>query len=105
MFHLIGELGSAISSRRAGKVHACTVLSDSYIVGMLAKKMYIGDSTSELFQKNRDPTSTRYRFEQALKELIAINPEERSTIVYVVNTVKDKPYYMEEPSMCYCQST
>jgi hypothetical protein len=39
-------------------------------VGMLAKKMYMGDSTSELFQKNRDPTSTRYRFEQALKEFV-----------------------------------
>jgi hypothetical protein len=51
---------------------------------MLAKKMYMGDSTSKLFQKNRDPASTRYRFEQALKELIAINPEERSTIVHVV---------------------
>jgi hypothetical protein len=81
------------------------VLSDSYIVGMLAKKMYMGDSTSELFQKNRDPASTRYRFEQALKELTAINPEERSTIVHVVNILKDKPYYMEEPSMCYRQST
>jgi hypothetical protein len=72
---------------------------------MLAKQMYMGDSTSELFQKNRDPTSTRYRFEQALNELIAINPEERSTIVRVVNTLKGKPYYMEEPSMCYRQST
>jgi hypothetical protein len=72
---------------------------------MLAKKMYMGDSTPELFQKNRDPTSIRYRFEQALKELTAINPEERLTIVHVVNTLKDKPYYMEEPSMCYRQST
>jgi hypothetical protein len=105
LFHLIGEPGSATSPCRAGKVHACTVLSNSYTVGMLAKKMYMGDSTSELFQKNRDPASTRYRFEQALKELTAINPEERSTIVRIVNTLKDKPYYMEEPSMCYCQST
>jgi hypothetical protein len=72
---------------------------------MLAKKMYMGDSTSELFQKSRDPASISCRFEQALKELIAINPEKRSTIVHVVNTLKNKPYYMEEPSMCYCQST
>jgi hypothetical protein len=72
---------------------------------MLAKKMYMGDLTSELFQKNRDPASTHYRFEQALKELAAINLEERSTIVHVVNTLKDKPYYMEDPSMCYRQST
>jgi hypothetical protein len=71
---------------------------------MLAKKMYMGDSTSELFQKNKDPTSTRYRCEQALKELTAINPKERSTIVHVVNILKDKPYYMEEPSMCYGKS-
>jgi hypothetical protein len=74
-------------------------------VGTLAKKMYMGDSTSELFQKNRDPASTRYRFEQALNELTPINPEERSTIVHIVNTLKDKPYYMEEPFMCYRQST
>jgi hypothetical protein len=65
----------------------------------------MGDSTSKHFQKNRDPASICYRFEQALKELIAINPKERSTIVHVVNTLKDKPYYMEEPSMCYRQST
>jgi hypothetical protein len=105
LFHLIGESGSTTSPRRAGKAYACMVLSDSYTVGMLAKKMYMGDSTSELFQKNRDPASTSYKFEQALKELIAINPEERSTIVHVVNILKDKPYYMEEPSMCYRQST
>jgi hypothetical protein len=105
LFHLTGEPGSATSPRRAGKAHACTVLSDSYTVEMLAKKMYMGDSTSELFQKNRDPTSTRYRFEQALNELIAINPEEGSTIVRVVSTLKSKPYYMEEPSMYYRQST
>jgi hypothetical protein len=72
---------------------------------MLAKKMYMGDSTSELFQKNRDPASICYRFEQALKELTDINPEERSAIIHVVNTLKGKPYYMEEPSMCYRQST
>jgi serine/threonine protein kinase len=105
LFHLIGKPGSTTSPCRAGKAHACTVLSDSYTVGILAKKMYMGDSTSELFQKNRDPASTRYRFEQALKELTAINPEERPTIVHVVNILKDKPYYMEEPSMCYRQST
>jgi hypothetical protein len=101
LFHLTGEQTSATSRRQAGKAHACTVLSNSYTVGMLAKKMYIGDSTSELFQKNRDPASTRYKFEQALNELTAINPEERSTIVHVINILKGKPYYMEEPSMCY----
>jgi hypothetical protein len=105
LFHLTGEPSSATSPRRVGKAHACMVLSDSYTVGMLAKKMYMGDSTSELFQKNRDPKSTRYRFEQVLNELIAINPKERSTIVRVVQTLKGKPYYMEEPSMCYRQST
>jgi serine/threonine protein kinase len=105
LFHLTGEPSSATFPRRAGKAHACTVLSDSYTVGMLAKKMYMGYSTSKLFQKNRDPTSTRYKFEQALNELTAINREERSTIVRVVNTLKGKPYYMEEPSMCYRQST
>jgi hypothetical protein len=105
LIYLTGEPGLANSPCRVGKAHACTVLSDSYTVGMLAKKMYMGDSTSELFQKNRDLASTSYRFEQALKELTAINLEERSTIVYVVNTLKDKPYYMEEPSMRYRQST
>jgi hypothetical protein len=33
LFHLTGELGSAISPRRAGKAHACTVLSDCGNVG------------------------------------------------------------------------
>ena len=104
LFHLTGEPGSATSPRRASKAHACTVLSDSYTVGRLAKKMYMHDSTSELFQKNRDPGSTRYRFEQALNELTMINPQERSSIVHVVNLLKGKPYYLEEPSMCYRQS-
>jgi hypothetical protein len=73
-------------------------------MGMLAKKMYMGDSTFELFQKNRDPASTHYKFEKALNELTVINPEERSTIVCIVTTLKGKPYYMEELSMCYRQS-
>jgi serine/threonine protein kinase len=104
LFHLTGEPGSATSPRRASRAHACTVLSDSYTVGMLARKMYMHDSTSELFQKNRDPGSTRYRFEQALLQLTMINPRERSSIVHVVNLLKGKPYYLEEPSMCYRQS-
>jgi hypothetical protein len=49
LFHLTGEPGSTTSPHQAGKAHACTVLSNSYTVGMLAKKMYMGDSTSELF--------------------------------------------------------
>jgi hypothetical protein len=69
LFHLTGEPGSATSPRRASKAHVCTVLSDSYTVGMLARKMYMHDSTSELFQKNRDAASTRHRFEQALHAL------------------------------------
>jgi serine/threonine protein kinase len=97
LFHLTGEPGSATSPRRAGKAHACTVLSNSYTVGMLAKKMYMGDSTSEFFQKNRDLASTRYRFEQALNELTAINPEERSTIVRVVNTLKGNHITWKSP--------
>ena len=74
LFHLTRELGSATSPCRVGRAHACTVLSDSYIVGMLAKKMYMHDSIFKFFQKNRDPTSTHYRFEQALNELTMINP-------------------------------
>lgn len=74
LFHLIGEPGSATSPCRASRAHACTVLSDSYTVGMLARKMYMHDSTSELFQKNRDPGSTRYRIQQALMELTMPNP-------------------------------
>jgi hypothetical protein len=49
LFHLIGEPSSTSSRRRAGKAHACTILSNSYTMGMLAKKMYMGDSTSKLF--------------------------------------------------------
>jgi hypothetical protein len=38
LFHLIGELGSTTFPRRAGKAHACRVLSDSYTVGMLPRR-------------------------------------------------------------------
>lgn len=104
LFHLTGATGSATSPRRASRAHVCTALTDSFTTGLLAKKIYMHDTTSELFQKNRDPKSTVLRFEHALNQLLQINPQKRSTIVHVVNTLKGGPYYLEEPTMCYRQS-
>ena len=45
--------------------HNHTIKSESYSVGMLAKKIYRMDATSTLFQRNKDANAIKVRFEQS----------------------------------------
>ena len=81
--------------------HKHTIKSESYSMGMMAKKVYRMDATSTLFQQNKDSNSVKVRFEQSLAKLTRIDLAEWHTITHVVHTLKGKPYYMETPNMCF----
>jgi Protein kinase domain len=101
LFHLYGKRGTPQSPMRIGLDHKHTMVSESFSVGVLATKIYHGDSTSNLFQSNRDLSAVKMRFEQALRDLQDRNPETRPKITSVVNTLKSAPYNMETPNMCF----
>ena len=85
--------------------HNHTIKSESYSVGMLAKKIYRMDATSTLFQRNKDANAIKVRFEQSLAELTRVDPTERFTVTHIVHTLKGKPYFMETPNMCFRDTT
>ena len=60
--------------------HKHTIKSESYSVGMLAKKIYRMDATSTLFQRNKDSNAIKVRFEQSLVEQTRVEPTERLTV-------------------------
>jgi hypothetical protein len=101
LFHVRGQRGTSISPMRMARKHRHTFLSESFLVGALAKKIYHKDSTSPLFQLNRDPNGLKMRFEVALDALTKTNPAERSTITHIVNMLKSPPYNMANPTMCF----
>ena len=82
-----------------------TIKSESYSVGMLAKKIYRMDATSTLFQRNKDTNAIKVRFEHSLAELTRIDPTEQLTVTHVVHMLKGKPYFMETPNMCFGDTT
>jgi hypothetical protein len=101
LFHVRGQRGTSTSPVRMARKHRHTFLSESFSVGALAKKIYAKDSTSPLFQLNRDPNGLKMWFELILDALTKTNPAERSTITYVVNKLKLPPYNMASPTMCF----
>jgi hypothetical protein len=101
LFHVHGSRGSSQSPRRMAKLHPHTYKSESYSVGVLARQIYNSDSTSVLFQQNRDPNGVKMRFEQGLDEMTEINPAARQTVTHVVRTLKLPPYNLQTPSMCF----
>jgi hypothetical protein len=97
-----------LPSKQGTCVLSPMILSDSYTMEMLAKRMYTKNLVYDIFQKNRNLTSTCQQFDQVLDELRSINPEERITMVFIVTTVRNKPYYIiyiEDPSICYHHNT
>ena len=74
-------------------------------MGALAKNIYQKDSTSNLFQQNRNPNGLKMRFEAGLDALIKTDPRERKTITHVVNMLKLPPYNMANPTMCFHNTT
>ena len=105
LFHVTGERGTPQSPMRMAMAHNHTIKSESYSVGMLAKKIYRMDVTSTLFQRNKDANAIKVRFEQSLAELTRVDPTERLTVTHVVHTLKGKPYFMETPNMCFRDTT
>jgi serine/threonine protein kinase len=101
LFHVRGQRGTPQSLMRMARERQHTQTSESYSVGMLAKRIYKKDSTSTLFQGNKDPNILKVRFEQALEELTRPDPATRMSITHTVNTLKGAPYMMETPNMCY----
>ena len=101
LFHVIGERGTPKSPMRMTMAHKHTIKSESYSVGMLAKKIYRMVATSTVFQRNKDSNAIKVRFEQSLAELTCVDPIEQLTVTQVVHTLKDKPYFMETPNMCF----
>ena len=105
LFQVIGERGTPQSPMRMAMAYNHTIKSESYSVGMLAKKIYRMDATSTLFQRNKDANAIKVRFEQSLAELTRVDPTERLTVTHVVYTLKGKPYFMETPNMCFRDTT
>ena len=101
LLHVTRERGTPQSPIRMAMAHKHTIKSESYSVGMLAKKIYRMDATSTLFQQNKDSNAIKVRFEQSLAELTRVEPTERLTVTHVVHTLKGKPYFMETPNMCF----
>jgi hypothetical protein len=101
LFHLYGKRGTLQSLMRLGREHKHTMLSESFSVDVMATKIYHGDSTSNLFQNNKDPSAVKMRFEHALRDLQDQNPETWPKITSVVNTLKSAPYNMESPTTCF----
>ena len=104
LFHVRGERGTSLSPMRMARKHRYTYLLESFLVGALAKKICNHDSTSNLFQKNRDPNVVMRQFEVGLDALTKIDPAERSSITHVVNLLKSPPYNMATPDMCFCNT-
>ena len=77
LIHVTGERGTPQSLMRMAMAHKHTIKSESYSVGMLAKKIYKMDATSILFQRNKDSNAIKVWFEQSLVELICVEPIER----------------------------
>ena len=50
LFHVTGKWGTPQSPMRMAMAHKHTIKSESYSMGMLAKKIYRMDATSTLFQ-------------------------------------------------------
>ena len=98
LFHVQRKQGTSQSPVRMTRKYKHTIYSKS--VGALAKKIYLHDATSNLFQKIPGPNSTKVRFELALNELTRVDPTKRSTITRVVNLLKSPPYNLENPTMC-----
>ena len=101
LFHVRGQRGTSTSPVRMARKHRHTYLSESFSVGVLAKKIYAKDAASPLFQLNSDPNGVMMRFELALEQLTRPNPAERSTITHIVNILKSPPYNIVTPTMCF----
>ena len=101
LFDVIRERRTLQSPMRMARAHKHIIKSESYSIGMLAKKIYRMDATSTLFQQNRDANSVKVRFEQALLNLTSVDSAERQTVTYIVNILKGPPYNMETPNMCF----
>ena len=95
------EQGTPQSPMWMAMAHKHTIKSESYLVGMLAKKIYRMDATSTLFQQNKDANSVKVGFEQSLAKLTHVDPVERWTVTHLVHTLKGKSYYLETPNMCF----
>ena len=80
--------GTPQSPMRMAMAHKHTIKSESYSVGMLAKKIYRMDATSTLFQRNKDSNAIKVRFEQSLAELTCVEPTERLTVTQVCEARK-----------------
>ena len=89
------------SRMQMAMAHKHTIKSESYSVGMLAKKIYRMDATSTPFQQNKDANSIKVRFEQSIAELTRVDPAERQIVTHVVHILKGKSYYMETSNMCF----
>ena len=101
LFHVTEEWGTPQSPTQMAMAHKHTIKSESYSVGMLARKIYRMNATSTLFQRNKDSNAIKVRFEQSLAELTRVDPTERLIVTHVVHTLKGKPYFMETPNMCF----
>ena len=98
---MTGERGTLQSPMWMAMAHKHTIKSESYLVGMLAKKIYKMDAISTLFQQNKDSNAIKVRFEQSLAELTHVDPTWRLTVTHIVHNLKDKPYFMETSNMCF----
>ena len=105
LFHVQGKRETSQSPVRMACKYKHIFLSESFSVRALAKKIYHHDATSNLFQCSPNPNSTKVRFELALNELTRIDPRERSTITRVVNLLKSPLYNLENPTMCFYNTT
>ena len=101
LFYVRGQRKTSTSPMRMARKHRYTFLLESFSVGVLAKKIYLKDSTSPSFQLQRDPNGLKMRFEVALDALTKTNPTERSTVTHEVNILKSPPYNMVNPTMCF----
>ena len=101
LFHVTREWGMLQSPMWMARAHKHTIKSESYSEEMLAKNIYKMDTTSTLFQQNRDANSVKVHFEQALLDLTRIDPTKRQIVTYIVNILKGPPYNMEIPNMCF----
>ena len=63
LFHIRGEQGTSLSPMWMARKHRHTYLSESFLVGAFAKKIYNHDSTSNLFQQKQSPNVVMKRFE------------------------------------------
>ena len=63
--HVTRERETPQSPMQMARAHEHNIKSESYSMGMLAKKILNMDATSTLFQQNRDANSIKVHFEQA----------------------------------------